>query len=76
MCIADHQFENIQLSLGRQDGSLHDEVFTAKNQTVAKIILTPPREVSTVRVAGSGTSDYMTICEIMVYQQTGTVLKR
>ncbi|KAH3781978.1 hypothetical protein DPMN_159889 [Dreissena polymorpha] len=64
------QFHDIKLSLGRQDQTLKNEAFTTKNQSFAMTILTPPREVDTVRVSDvTQQFDYMTICEIMIYRQ-------
>ncbi|XP_052282126.1 multiple epidermal growth factor-like domains protein 11 isoform X2 [Dreissena polymorpha] len=67
------QFDNITLLLGGQDQSLDGVAFTSVNATVKTTILTPPREVYTVRVSGgeltTNTIRHMTICEVMIYRQ-------
>ena len=61
--------------MGLMTESLQDEQFTIKNDTVAEKWLHPPREIQSVRIMGSksGSEPYMTICEIVIFRQTGYV---
>ncbi|XP_052228526.1 receptor-type tyrosine-protein phosphatase epsilon-like [Dreissena polymorpha] len=59
------QFDNIYMSIGLMSEYLQ---LTSKNETVAEMRLTPPREIQIVRFTGSGYG-YMTICEILIYRQ-------
>ncbi|XP_052224313.1 uncharacterized protein LOC127839961 [Dreissena polymorpha] len=69
------QFDNITLSLGRQDQSLRNEALIWTNLSFPMTILSPPREVDFVRVSGGKAPNKMTkvehwtICEIMIYRQ-------
>ncbi|XP_052281313.1 receptor-type tyrosine-protein phosphatase epsilon-like [Dreissena polymorpha] len=65
------QFDNIKLSLGRQNKSHQDGALNIQNRS-ARAILAPPSELDVVRVSGGTGQDidtYMTICEIIIYRQ-------
>ncbi|KAH3785656.1 hypothetical protein DPMN_163750 [Dreissena polymorpha] len=70
------QFANITVSMGLMTEFLQDEQFTIKHDTVAEKWLNPPREIQFVRVMGSGSGYYMTICEIVIYRPTDCPLGR
>ncbi|XP_052282429.1 uncharacterized protein LOC127879549 isoform X2 [Dreissena polymorpha] len=59
--------DNITLSIGLREESLHDEHFTWKSKTTAEKLLHPPREIQFVRFTWSDYSQIL--CEIMIYRQ-------